>query len=188
MEDHPRLEQTDREPFRVLFLDRDGVINEKAGPGDYITSWDEFRFCDGVARLLIVAEQRQLKRVVITNQQCVGKGLLDRRALEALHRRMTEALESAGASIDRIYYCPHLESERCECRKPRPGLLYQAMQELGGDVDLGNSYFVGDTESDMMAGRAAGVRTILIADSGGLHDASLADHVVGSLREVEALL
>ena len=182
------MESTDRGPHRVLFLDRDGVINEKAAPGEYITSWDEFRFCEGIARLLIVAEQHQLKRVVITNQQCVGKGLLERHALEALHRQMTEALESAGAGIDRIYYCPHLESERCECRKPRPGLFFQAVRELGAEVDLGNSLFVGDTESDMMAGRAAGVRTISVGDSGGLRDASAADYVVGSLQEVESLL
>lgn len=188
MEDQPGMEPAVRGPHRVLFLDRDGVINEKAAAGHYITSWDEFRFCQGIAQLLIVAEQHQLKRVVITNQQCVGKGLLERRALEELHRQMTAALESAGAGIDGIYYCPHLESERCDCRKPRPGLLYQAVRELGGDVDLANSFFVGDTESDMAAGRAAGVRTIFIGDSGGLRDASVADYIVGSLQEVEPLL
>lgn len=188
MENQSASRFRNRSRHRVLFLDRDGVINEKAAPGDYITSWDEFRFCDGITRLLTVARERDYRRIVITNQQCVGKGLLNREALEALHHRMTEGLESAGAGIDRIYYCPHLESERCECRKPRPGMLRQAIHELGGKIDVSNSFFLGDTETDMIAGRAAGVRTILIGASHGLRDRSVADHIVGSLREVEALL
>jgi histidinol-phosphate phosphatase family protein len=124
---------------------------------------------------------------VITNQQCVGKGLLNREALEALHQRMIDVLEGAGARIDRVYYCPHLANERCECRKPRPGLLYQAIQELGGTIDVAIRSFVGDTETDMIAGRAVGVQTILLGDSVGLRGASVANHVVGSLRDVEAL-
>lgn len=173
---------------RVLFLDRDGVINEKAAPGDYITSWDAFRFCEGIADLLAVAAERGFHNIVITNQQCVGKGLLSQAALESLHRRMIRELASAGARIDRIYYCPHLESDGCTCRKPRPGMLQQAIHDLGDGVDIANSFFVGDTETDMTAGKAVGVNTVLLGKEETLHRQTVAQYVVESLRDVEALL
>ena len=144
---------------KAVFLDRDGVINRKARKGSYITSWEQMHFLAGVADAIAQLNHAGFKVIVISNQRCVAKGLITARKLEAMHRRMRKWLASKGATIDGIYYCPHEKTQPpCSCRKPAPGMLLTAAREH--KIDLGSSWMIGDSASDVQAGRNAGCRTI----------------------------
>src|ERR1044071_4953443 len=96
---------------RAAFLDRDGVIVRKAREGEYVTRWDEVHFLPGVAAAILKLHQAGFKVIVVTNQRCVGKGLISIPQLEALHRRLSHTLAQQGAIIDAIYYCPHEKTD-----------------------------------------------------------------------------
>ena len=145
---------------RAVFVDRDGVINRGAAEGDYILRWDDFRFLPGVAEAITSLRAAGWRIIMVTNQRCVGKGLLTIAELEAIHQKMTEELATAGAKLDGIYYCPHEKESRCDCRKPSPGMLLRAANEH--NINLSVSWMVGDSESDMESGKRAGCRTIRI--------------------------
>ena len=147
---------------RVVFLDRDGVINELPGRERYVRRWEAFKFREGA--LAMLAELRALgyRLVVITNQQGVGKGLIEPEELGRIHANMKAEIERHGACIDGLFCCPHLEAEGCDCRKPKPGLIFNALAALDYEVDLEGSWFVGDSARDVRAGQAAGLRTLLV--------------------------
>lgn len=148
---------------RAVFLDRDGVINRKAAGGGYVTRWEDFHFLPGVAEAISLLTRAGWSVIVISNQRCVAKGLLTIAELETIHRKMLEELAKAGAKLDGIYYCPHDKEPPCACRKPSPGMLLTAAQEH--QIDLTSSWMVGDSESDLEAGKRAGCRTVqIIAD------------------------
>lgn len=140
-----------------LFLDRDGVINTRIMDG-YVRSWDEFHFEPGVLDALAILAAWAPRIVVVTNQQGVGKGLMDQASLDDIHSRMTAAVASAGGRLDAVLSCPHLASDDCPCRKPRPGL---ALDELSAHPTLEGalSIMVGDTPSDIEMGRRLGAAT-----------------------------
>jgi D-glycero-D-manno-heptose 1,7-bisphosphate phosphatase len=142
---------------RAAFLDRDGVINEKAPADGYITRWEDFHILPGVADGIALLNRVGFCVVVITNQRCVAKGLLTVSELDELHRRMVEALEESGAKIDAVYYCPHELEDACDCRKPAPGMLINAARDRG--IELAASWMIGDSEIDVQAGRNAGCKT-----------------------------
>lgn len=147
----------------VLFLDRDGVINEDRV--DYVKSWAEFRFIKGVRQALREIHQAGVPVVVITNQSIIGRGMVTEAELLDIHDRMGKEVKKAGGAILKIYYCPHHPDDHCPCRKPRIGLLKRAAREL--ELDLKNSVFVGDTLKDMRAGKRAGCRTVLVQTGQG---------------------
>jgi D-glycero-D-manno-heptose 1,7-bisphosphate phosphatase len=142
---------------RAVFLDRDGVINQKAPGGNYVTRWEDFHLLPGVIEGIAQLNRAGLRVIVVTNQRCVAKGLLTEAELEKLHRQMCEHLRPAGARIDAIYYCPHELEPACDCRKPRPGMLLEAARTHG--LDLATSWMIGDSDSDIQAGKNAGCRT-----------------------------
>jgi len=146
---------------RVLFLDRDGVINKCAAPHEYITSWDKFELLENVPEAIKLMNDSGYKVVIITNQRCIARGIATAKQVEALHERLNEELSMYGAHIDAFYYCPHDIGE-CNCRKPEIGLFLKAEQNL--DVDKSQSYMIGDSESDILAGQRFGVHTIFIGD------------------------
>src|SRR5215467_10342099 len=119
---------------RAAFLDRDGVINRKAPEGEYVTRWEEVEILPGAAEAIVLLNQSGLCAVVVSNQRCVAKGLITAAELEALHRRMCEALGSAGATVDAVYFCPHETEPPCRCRKPQPGMLFDAARDHGIDL------------------------------------------------------
>lgn len=158
----PRMAGRDRMGGRgrtAVFMDRDGVINRLL-PGDYVKRWEEFELLPGVAAAIRLIRESGFLAVVITNQQGVGKGLMGMDDLDAIHLRMVGELRRQGADLDGIYACPHLAAEECDCRKPKDGLIRRAVAELG--IDAGASYMVGDSSSDLEAGRRAGCRPVLI--------------------------
>jgi len=141
----------------AVFLDRDGTI---AYYREYCCRPEEFRLLPGVGRAIRRLNEAGLAVVVVTNQSAIGRGWLTRQTLAQIHRKMRRALRRAVARVDAIYVCPHPPTEGCLCRKPGIGMLLQASRELG--VSLRHSYTVGDRRLDVLTGRTAGTRTVLV--------------------------
>lgn len=148
---------------RAAFLDRDGVVNRKAGEGQYVTRWEEFHFLPGAAEGISLLNKAGWSVIVISNQRCVAKGLLTTNELEAMHRRMCDQLAAAGAKLDGIYYCPHEKEPACSCRKPAPGMLLTAAKEH--QIDLPSSWMIGDSETDVEAGKKAGCKAARLVEN-----------------------
>jgi D-glycero-D-manno-heptose 1,7-bisphosphate phosphatase len=136
-----------------VFFDRDGVINVSPGEG-YVLSPAELRIQDGIAEAIGVARAAGLLAVVVTNQRCVGRGLLSEVGLEAIHRELREGLARRGAVLDGLYVCTATD-DSCPRRKPQPGMFLEAADELG--IDLAGSWMVGDQDSDFLAATRAGL-------------------------------
>jgi len=161
-------------------LDRDGVLNEDRD--DYVKSIEEMRVVPGAGRALKRLRDAGYLCVLITNQSPVGRGIFTREWLAAMHEWLLDQLRAEGGGLDDIEYCPHRPDERCDCRKPRPGMLLRAIAKHG--VDPRRSFMVGDKESDVAAGKAAGVRTIrILTPDEDDATCSQADWKVRSLRE-----
>jgi D-glycero-D-manno-heptose 1,7-bisphosphate phosphatase len=165
---------------KAAFLDRDGVINRRAREGEYTTTWKEMHILPGAARAIGLLNRAGYLVIVVTNQRCVAKGLINSNQLEDLHKKMCDELAHTGGIIDAVYYCPHDFAPPCDCRKPKPGMLLQAAQEHG--IDLAASWMIGDSARDIGAGNAAGCRTIRLLEDGEAPDAN-ADVVAASLLD-----
>lgn len=155
-------------PRPAVFLDRDGVIVKHVHVLHRIA---EIALIPGAADAIRRLNARDVPAVVVTNQSVVARGMLSEADLRAIHDELSRMLKSEGARIDGIYYCPHHPDvgeppyrRDCECRKPKPGLLLQAASELA--IDLGESAMVGDSITDIAAGRQAGCRTAALVLTG----------------------
>lgn len=140
----------------AVFLDRDGVINKN--PPFYVKSWEEFLFLSEVLPAFNRMSALPWPVIIITNQSAVGRGIITLDVLNIIHTQMVSEIEEAGGRIDGLYVCPHHPDEKCDCRKPEPGLLYRASAEFG--LDLNQSAFLGDSRSDILAAVNAGVQPI----------------------------
>lgn len=149
--------------FKAAFLDRDGVINQKMPEGQYVTRWEEMLFLPGAAEAIFLLHRAGFRVIVVSNQRCVAKGLLTVQGLDSIHRCMCEKFAAAGATIDGVYYCPHDNQPPCSCRKPAPGLLLKAAREH--QLDLARSWMIGDSDTDVAAGRYAGCKTARLLNS-----------------------
>ncbi|MEP6628001.1 MAG: HAD-IIIA family hydrolase [Ginsengibacter sp.] len=136
----------------TLFIDRDGVVNNEKYL-DYIHTWDEFEFYDGVKEAFKIFNRKFGVIVMITNQRGVAKGITKLKDLHVIHRNMTQEIEDAGGRIDKIYFCPEMESPN---RKPNPGMGLQAIDDFP-EIDISKSVMIGNTLSDMKFGRNLGV-------------------------------
>ena len=144
--------------FDTLFLDRDGVVNVWL-PGDYVKSWEEFRFNDGFLDF-IGRYSKNFKHIfIVTNQRGVGKGLMTMDQLENIHARMIQAINDAGGRIDRIYLCT-ATSDSDPMRKPNPGMAIQAMKDYP-DISMERSLMIGDQPSDRSFADNCGMRFML---------------------------
>jgi D-glycero-D-manno-heptose 1,7-bisphosphate phosphatase len=143
----------------TLFLDRDGVINHEKHQ-DYIHTWDEFVFYDGVTEAIAVFSKIFGRIIVVTNQKGVGKGVTKKEDLVLIHRKMMAAISAAGGRIDAVYFCSDLDDDSPN-RKPNPGMGLQAVHKFP-EIDLRRSIMVGNTLSDMQFGRNLGVQTIFL--------------------------
>ena len=148
---------------QAVFIDRDGVICSNRE--DHVKSWEEFVFLPGALEALADLARSDLSIVVITNQAIINRHMVPIDVVEDIHARMVRAIEAAGGRVDRVMFCPHRPEEQCDCRKPQPGLLLTAAREL--NLDLPRSYLVGDAETDMRAGKAAGCRRYLVLTGRG---------------------
>lgn len=147
----------------AVFVDRDGVICQNRD--DYVKSWAEFDFVPGSIEALAALTRTATRLYVFTNQSVVGRGLITRRTLDTIHEKMRDVLAGNGVKIAGILVCPHHPDDDCGCRKPQPGLLYQAEREF--KVDLSRSFVIGDALSDVEAGAVAGCTTILVKSGRG---------------------
>jgi D-glycero-D-manno-heptose 1,7-bisphosphate phosphatase len=136
----------------AIFVDRDGVINRRR-PGDYVLDWSQFVFMPGIREALQQLSSLGPPLIIISNQAAVGKGLLDPAGLEEITARMNEALLADGTSLAAAYYCTHRIEDHCQCRKPKPALLFSAAADF--NIDLSRSIFIGDSDTDVQAARAA---------------------------------
>jgi D-glycero-D-manno-heptose 1,7-bisphosphate phosphatase len=142
---------------KAVFLDRDGVINQKPPEGEYVTRWEDFHILPGVAEGVALLNRAGFTVIVVTNQRCIAKGQVTVVELENMHQRMTALLARSGAIIDGTFYCPHEIEPVCECRKPAPGMLLSAAALHG--IDLSASWMIGDSDIDIQAGVNAGCKT-----------------------------
>lgn len=148
---------------RVVFLDRDGVINKDT---DYITSWDEFEFLPGSIEAIRLLTLNRFTTIIITNQSVINRNMVSREDLEYIHAMMKSAVKSGGGEIKDIFYCPHIPEDECDCRKPKPGLIYMAQKKYR--IDLSDSVMVGDSAKDIECARNAGCgRSILVKTGNG---------------------
>ena len=144
----------------TLFLDRDGVINVKL-QNRYVEKPEEFQFIFGAPEAILKLSKFFRRIIVVTNQQGIGKGIMSEEDLNFLHNYMLKELKKYGVTIDSIYFCPHLVQENCKCRKPEIGMLKQAVIDYP-DINIASSFLVGDSISDIEAGKRFGLRTIKV--------------------------
>lgn len=166
---------------RCVFFDRDGIVNRVPDPERYVTGWDKFHLLPAFVESLRIVCQRGYVAVVVTNQQGVGKGEISGKTVEEMHSNLRGVLAAKGLELLDIFYCPHLTTDNCICRKPKPGMFLAAAGKH--DIDLGDSWMVGDQEHDVAAGHAAGCRCIRV---GG--EKSAAECHIASVDELPALL
>ena len=151
---------------KAVFLDRDGTINKKRG--DYVKSWNEFKFLEGVAEALRIFSDLDYKIIIVTNQSAVNRKIISSEILADIHQRMLNEFNKEDVRIDAIFYCPHKPEEGCNCRKPKPGLLLKAIKEF--DLEPRLCLLIGDSETDIEAGIQAGIKSFLINDDTTLLD------------------
>ena len=169
---------------RAIFLDRDGTINKYVG---FLRNINEFELIDGVSEAIKKLNESGYLTIIVTNQPVIARGEVSFDELDEIHNKMETLLGKDGAYIDGLYYCPHhphkgYEGERpelkveCDCRKPKPGMLLKAAKDF--NIDLDESWMVGDGENDVLAGKNAGCKTVLIGNQ-----MYYQDYTVSSLEE-----
>jgi len=148
----------------AVFLDRDGTINEEVG---YLDSLEKLKIISTAYEAIGLINASGMKAVVVTNQSGVARGLITEKFVNLTNETLQNTLQQRGAAIDKFYYCPHHPTEGlqpyrmdCDCRKPSPGMLFQAASEL--DIDLAASYMIGDTSRDIEAAKKVGAKSILV--------------------------
>jgi D-glycero-D-manno-heptose 1,7-bisphosphate phosphatase len=153
--DHRRLPLTEeflrRQP--TVLLDRDGVLNEKRPRGEYVRNWSEWTWRPGALEALRILTEQGFRIILITNQAGIAREVMTEVDLKAIHAHMLADVNAASGRIDAIYYCPHGWDEKCDCRKPAPGMLYAAQRDF--QLDLTRCLYIGDDERDMEAAKAA---------------------------------
>lgn len=167
---------------KALFLDRDGIINERI-IGGYITKPEEFTLIPESLTLFAWAKAHGYLTVIVTNQQGIGKGLMTELDLANVHDYMCSLLAENGFTPDAIEFCSDLAGTNSSRRKPAPGMLLEAAQKL--DIDLSSSWMIGDSISDAQAGKYAGAKTILV---GNYPEIPEADFICAHVRECVKIL
>jgi D-glycero-D-manno-heptose 1,7-bisphosphate phosphatase len=152
----------------AIILDRDGVINRRPPKAQYVRSWGEFEWLPGAADALRLLRRADYTVIVVSNQAGIARGEMTEAGLKVINERLMSETLDLGGRIDAIYYCPHGWDDGCDCRKPKPGMLFRAQHEF--NIDLSRTLFVGDDERDAEAGEAAGCPSVLVSDERSLLD------------------
>jgi D-glycero-D-manno-heptose 1,7-bisphosphate phosphatase len=146
--------------MKIVFLDRDGVINRYPGDRLYVTSLRKFKFLPRVKQGIVLLHKKGYRIFVVSNQAGVGKGTYAQKTLDLITARMLTDIQESGGRIEKVYYCTHRKEAGCLCRKPKPGLLKKAAEEF--KFSLKGAYFIGDTMRDLLTAHASGCRSILV--------------------------
>lgn len=136
---------------KAVFLDRDGTINEEV---NYLHECDKMKFIAGAEEALKLLKEKGYLLIVVTNQSGVGRGYFSVEDVDRVHEYMNEQLRAGGTEIDGFYYCPHTQEDKCSCRKPMTGLYRKAQTDF--DIDMNQSYMVGDKITDILAAKELG--------------------------------
>jgi len=152
---------------KVAFLDRDGVINKNSV--DYIKTWEEFEFFPRSIEAIKLLNSNGFTVIMITNQSVINRNMVSRQGLEHIHALMKQEIKSGGGEIKDIFYCPHIPEDACDCRKPEPGLIFQAHKKYR--IDLLSSVMVGDSAKDVECARRAGCGLGVLVKSDNLSNA-----------------
>lgn len=169
---------------KTLFLDRDGVINVQL-VGDYVKRVSELELREDFLKSIPFIANNFGKVFIVTNQQCIAKGLCTAENVNEVHRHLLQVLEDHGLHITKIYVCPHLAGSGCPCRKPETGLAMMAKADYP-DIDFARSVMVGDSASDMRFGRKCGMETVFIGkitDENRTDILADSDHIVSSIYQ-----
>ena len=160
------------EMYPAIFLDRDGVIIENRA--NYVRSWKDVQIYPQALKAFAHISNSRYKIVIVTNQSVVGRGFITLEKANEINDRLVAEIKKYGGRIDGVFVCPHAPDENCRCRKPQPGLLLEAAQNLS--IDLKRSIMIGDALSDLQAGQNAGVdQTILVRTGRGATQANLSE-------------
>ena len=146
--------------LRTVFLDRDGVLNQKLPEGRYVTTYSEFQPLPGIEQAIARLNHAGLRVIVVSNQRGIGLGLYTAADVHQIHASFQAALQASGAHVDAFYFCPH-DKRECNCRKPLPGLFEQARSDFP-DITGSTSVIIGDSWSDIEFGRRLGMLTMFI--------------------------
>jgi len=169
---------------KVIFLDRDGVINKEV---DYLSEINKFVFIDGIFDAMKKFSARGYKFIVITNQSGISRGFYSINDFEKLTSWMYEKFKENGIEILDLFFCPHVPEDFCECRKPKPGLFFQAINKY--NIDLSKSWMIGDSERDIIAAKSAGIDNTVLVRTGHPIDErnSSALFILDSINEINKL-
>ncbi len=171
----------------TLFLDRDGVINERT-PNDYIKKWDDFSFVTGSLKAMERLSVIFGRIVIVTNQAGVGKGLMTEKDLKEVHRLMLKTIDLLDGRVDKIYAATnHPDIDTDKMRKPHSGMGHAAKKDFP-EIDFEKSVIVGDSISDMLFGKNLGMKTVFVHGKGEDASSIQPDYVVNSLKEFAELI
>ncbi|MCK5850983.1 MAG: HAD family hydrolase [Kiritimatiellae bacterium] len=167
---------------KCVFFDRDGIVNQSPGPG-YVECWADFELMPEFVDILRLVRSRGYEAVIITNQRGVARGIMSMATVDDIHSRLKNLLkEEHGLDLLDIFCCPH-DKGVCECRKPLPGMLFDAAGKH--NINLAESWMVGDRETDVEAGAGAGCRTIIVTSN---EVSSKADFSVSDMTGLERVI
>jgi len=172
-------------PKKIIFLDRDGVINSEVG---YLYEIEKFIFIDGVFKELNYLSNLDYEFIIITNQSGIAKGKYSIADYKALEEWMVKQFLNKGVNILDIYFCPHNPEDNCKCRKPKPGLILDALKTY--TIDKENSWMIGDKETDIECAQNAGITNTVLVRSGHQIDETNtnASYVVDSIKDLRKII
>lgn len=149
--------------IKTIFIDRDGVINKDPGgwtKHEYVTEFKDFHFLPGAFEALKLLNRNRVQVVLISNQAGVAKGFFTKKRLDEITAMMLGEIKKNGGNVSEAYYCIHKNEDNCNCRKPKPGMLETAIKKYR--ISPRESYMIGDSEVDMLAGNAVGLNTVFV--------------------------
>jgi len=170
---------------KAIFLDRDGVINIEK---NYVCKIEDFEFIDGTFDTLNYLKRFDFKFFIITNQSGIGRGYYTKKDFDKLTSWMLSEFEKNGIKISQVEFCPHNPDENCNCRKPKTGMIDNILKN--NNIDLENSWLIGDKQSDILCAKNAGIKNTIQVQTGHDFDekSSSADFVCKSIKEVKDII
>ena len=172
-------------PIKTIFLDRDGVINKEV---NYLHKIDDFEFIDGIFKTCLYFQNLGYKIIIITNQSGISRGYYSESDYYLVTQWMLSQFAKNNINILDIFHCPHLPNANCNCRKPKPGMFFEAKKIY--DIDMQESWLIGDKEYDVIAANSAGISSTILVRSGHIIDEkkSNAEYIIDSINQVSKII
>ena len=169
---------------KVIFFDRDGILNVDYG---YVCDPEKFEFVEGIIETLKYL-QKNYKFIIVTNQGGIAKGMYTFEQMSEMNEYLLEKYNQQGIKFEKVYYCSHHPDEKCSCRKPESGMFEQAMKDF--DIDVSQSWTIGDKETDCIAGKKVGTKTILLKSkyTDDKENSPHVDYLIENLIEIKNLI